>query len=332
MYDAIVIGAGPCGCAAAITLSKSGHKVVLLEKYKLPRYKSCSGILIDKSIRFIEKKLGRAVPAFVTCTPVENRGMVLFDDGGKKYEFQSRGLNILRDKFDCWLVSLAKEAGAEVRDESAVTHIRTTETEAEVEVNGASIFARYAIDCTGAVGVSGVRPAITTYQTFNVGSADLDYHYFYAFLQPELSDYDAWFNVKDGMLIIGAASPDAKAAKLFHEKFTAFMVRNYGLKITETRKTDKWIMRKIAPPFDIDCGAGRLLKAGENAGFLNPMGEGISCALESGYCAAAAVSNALNGTQNAADVYTELTVETVNYMRRQWKLVGKMSDKFAYMN
>ena len=32
MYDIIVIGAGPCGCIAARTLSKNGLKVLLLEK------------------------------------------------------------------------------------------------------------------------------------------------------------------------------------------------------------------------------------------------------------------------------------------------------------
>ena len=42
---------------------------------------------------------------------------------------------------------------------------------------------------------------ITTFQTFNEGRIALDPHYFYAYLQPELSEYDAWFNVKDGFLL-----------------------------------------------------------------------------------------------------------------------------------
>ena len=32
--------------------------------------------------------------------------------------------------------------------------------------------------------------------------------------------------------------------------------------------------------FKIDYGVGRILFAGEVAGFLNPMGEGISCGME----------------------------------------------------
>ena len=43
---------------AARTLSKNGLGVLLLEKCRLPRYKSCSGILIEKSMLFIEQQFG----------------------------------------------------------------------------------------------------------------------------------------------------------------------------------------------------------------------------------------------------------------------------------
>ena len=45
MYDVIVVGAGPAGCTAAKTLADKGHKVLLIEKLRIPRYKSCSGQL-----------------------------------------------------------------------------------------------------------------------------------------------------------------------------------------------------------------------------------------------------------------------------------------------
>ena len=37
-YDAIVIGGGPAGSTAACVLAMKGHKVVVLEKEKFPRY------------------------------------------------------------------------------------------------------------------------------------------------------------------------------------------------------------------------------------------------------------------------------------------------------
>jgi len=37
-WDAIVVGAGPAGCAASTTLAQHGRKVLVLEKEKFPRY------------------------------------------------------------------------------------------------------------------------------------------------------------------------------------------------------------------------------------------------------------------------------------------------------
>ena len=37
-YDAILIGAGPAGSSAAAILSEHGHKILLIEREKFPRY------------------------------------------------------------------------------------------------------------------------------------------------------------------------------------------------------------------------------------------------------------------------------------------------------
>ncbi len=42
-YDCIIVGAGPAGASAAYQLSQTGHRVLLLEKASLPRYKPCGG-------------------------------------------------------------------------------------------------------------------------------------------------------------------------------------------------------------------------------------------------------------------------------------------------
>ncbi len=45
MYDVIVVGAGPTGSTAAKVLAEKRLHVLLVERHKLPRYKSCSGVL-----------------------------------------------------------------------------------------------------------------------------------------------------------------------------------------------------------------------------------------------------------------------------------------------
>ncbi len=333
MYDVIVIGAGPCGSTTAFTLSKSGLKVLLLEKNKLPRYKSCSGVLIEKSLRLVEKYFGQSVPLSVTCTPVQNRGMVFTDDLGKEYKFESRGLNIWRDKFDYWLTTLAKQSGVEVKDESIVTSIQEIDDKVCVSVNGTKEYAKFVVDCSGTVGIGEqAHNNVITYQTYNNGTIGLDLHYFYAYLQPELSGYDAWFNVKDDMLVLGVATTNPKEIKKYYYKFIAYMADKHNLSIDNQISDDKWIIRNILPPFNIDYGVGGVLKAGETAGFLNPMGEGISSAMESGYSAACAIISNFNNKQNVIEEYKRNVAETRNYMQRQWQLVGRMSKKFAFMN
>ena len=40
-YDAVIIGAGPAGSAAAILLARAGWSVALIEKQRFPRRKVC---------------------------------------------------------------------------------------------------------------------------------------------------------------------------------------------------------------------------------------------------------------------------------------------------
>ena len=100
MYDVIVVGAGPAGCTAAKALAEKGYKVLLVEKFKMPRYKSCSGVLIKKSMELVKKYFGEAVPESAMCTPTDNRGMVFTNDAGKEYRFEQEGLNVWRSHFD----------------------------------------------------------------------------------------------------------------------------------------------------------------------------------------------------------------------------------------
>ena len=301
MYDVIVVGAGPAGCTAAKILAENGFRVLFTEKFKLPRYKSCSGQLIQKTLNLVEQYFGESTPYCVTCTPAENRGMIFTNDKGNEYRFEPPGLNVWRSSFDEWLARKAEQSGAELCDETAVLSCKEENDTVTVTFKGKSVYteqARFVVDCEGVVGalkrklLNNAPKYITTFQTYNQGSIDLDHHYFYAYLQPDFSEYDAWFNVKDGHLVLGVS-------------------------VKGTGKTD--------------YGVGRVLFAGEIAGFLNPMGEGISAGMESGYCAAQAIMQHFDDLKMVYSDYREKTKSLHGYMKRQWNFVAGIADTFSEM-
>lgn len=340
MRDVIVIGAGPAGCSAAKALSDRGRGVLHVEKFSLPRYKSCSGVLIKKSMELCEKYFGESVPEKAFCEPFENRGMIFTDDKGSEYRFEQEGRNVWRAGFDNWLAEKAEAAGAELRCNTSVLSVTELSDCVEVTLRGSETYTertRYVIDCEGVVGAvkrgltGRSEEYITTFQTFNSGTIDLDPHYFYAYLQPELSEYDAWFNVKDNMLVLGVAVRDTKKIAEFYAKFLGYMRENHGLCLKAEHKREKWLMPRIRPDHSVLYARGRVFFAGEAAGFLNPMGEGVSAALESGHLAARAVSENLSEPEKAAAAYKSAAAPLCVYMERQWRFVGSIAGTFAEM-
>lgn len=341
MYDVIVIGAGPTGSSAARELAASGYRVLLAEKFQMPRNKSCSGILIKKSVELVGAYFGESVPRAVMCTPHENRGIIFTNDAGQEYRYEQSGLNIWRSAFDCWLANKAAEAGAELRDATTAVCCEEHTDHVAVTLRGKHGYstetARIVIACDGAVSaikrrLTDTRPDnIITYQTFNTGSIDLDPHYFYAYLQPQFSGYDAWFNVKDDSLIFGVSAKDARRISHYYETFIAYMKTRHNTIIRAQEKMERWIMPRIRTGCPVEHGQGRVLFAGETAGFLNPMGEGISSGLESGYAAAKAIQQGDADMQAVYSAYDANTHELKTYMERQWRLVAGLSEKFAHM-
>ncbi len=341
MYDVIVIGAGPAGCTVSKLLAQKGCKTLLAEKLEIPRYKSCSGQLIKKSIDLVWKIFKESVPEKAMCSPTENRGMIFTNDKGREFRFEQNGLNVWRSSFDGWLAEKAAENGAEIRDNTMALDYDENENSVTVTFRGNSTYresAKYLICCEGAAGnikrkkfSKNSTPFITTFQTYNIGSIQLDHHYFYAYLQPELSQYDAWFNVKDGKLILGVSVNDNSRIRYYHQKFISYMEKKHQLKIEQQLKTDKWIMPHVQPDCSINCGVGRIFFAGEAAGFLNPMGEGISAALESSFHIACAVSENFENKEAVLSAYKNNLAPLHEHMKRQWNLVSGLADTFKHM-
>lgn len=75
MHDAVVVGAGPAGIAAALMLKRAGRDVVVIDKATFPRDKCCGDGLTTGALRILDE-LGfdpTTVPSWTPCTDVRLR-------------------------------------------------------------------------------------------------------------------------------------------------------------------------------------------------------------------------------------------------------------------
>lgn len=150
-FDAIVVGGGPAGCAAAVTMARAGLDVLLFERGKYVGAKAMWGGA------FFGPQLRQLFPEFLTEAPFERfvgRHAVSFMTNGASVAIDFRstalatppynGYILLRARFDSWMAKKAEGAGAIVaagmrvddlvmRDK-AVTGVRVGEEEFGADV------------------------------------------------------------------------------------------------------------------------------------------------------------------------------------------------------
>jgi flavin-dependent dehydrogenase len=112
--DAIVVGAGPAGSAAATVLAEAGARVLLLEKDRFPRRKVCGEFLSGGARTSLERLgVGERIAALEPGRIGEG---VIFPAGGRPVSFRlaAPAIGISRDRLDALLAERAREAGAAV--------------------------------------------------------------------------------------------------------------------------------------------------------------------------------------------------------------------------
>ncbi|WP_431855116.1 FAD-dependent monooxygenase [Azospirillum sp.] len=129
-FDAIVVGAGPSGNAAAYTLAKSGLSVLQLERGEYPGAKNVQGGIMYAA------ELEKLIPDFREDCPterhvIEQRIWLLGDDSYIGTNYRSDGYNtetpnrytIIRANIDKWFSEKIRGAGALQICETTVTEL-----------------------------------------------------------------------------------------------------------------------------------------------------------------------------------------------------------------
>ena len=130
-WDAIVIGGGPAGSSCAAILAEYGHRVLVLEREKFPRYH-----IGESLIPFTYQPLERLglIPMMKSSGFVKKYSVVFISRSGKAsepfYFFNRYDRNsvaqtwqVLRSEFDQILMDNARSKGAEVIEEITVKEL-----------------------------------------------------------------------------------------------------------------------------------------------------------------------------------------------------------------
>jgi geranylgeranyl reductase family protein len=151
--DVAVVGGGPAGAAAAITLARAGRDVLLVDKATFPRDKICGDGLTAGALRHLES-LGldpAAVPSWqavddvVVSSPSHHEVTFPLPRGDGVYAVVAR-----RTELDAALLDVARAAGVRVCEGCAVTGAAERPDRIVLEVEGSGpVSARYAIGADG---------------------------------------------------------------------------------------------------------------------------------------------------------------------------------------
>ncbi len=329
--DVIIVGASLAAAAAAKRLTDAGLETVVLERKTLPRHKICSGILSPRGHRFLLENFG-PLPPEVLHAPTSCRGVTFHFPSMVSLSMDFFGgttPHLHRKYSDHWAI---QQSRAEVHDETSFAgledHGDHVLVHARKHGEPLEYRARWVI---GADGPSSLvtRAVYPDYPKqipwFFVGQkfhdiieCPLDEQYFHFWFHPGLGHY-TWSHARDGRQIVGVGFKrgDNFAAK--HANVVNYLSEKHGVKLKE-HTDDEGCAENFGPSLinRYVFGKGNVLITGQAAGFLNMIGEGMSCALHSGAISGEAVVEARLRNRPVQELYRKMIASEVRRTSDQW--------------
>ncbi|MDD3798593.1 MAG: FAD-dependent oxidoreductase [Novosphingobium sp.] len=170
-FDAIVVGAGPSGNAAAYTMAKAGLNVLQIERGEYSGSKNVQGAILYADA------LEKIIPDFRDDAPlerhiIEQRMWTMDDKSHTGMHYRSDDFNeekpnrytILRAQFDKWFSAKVREAGALLLCETTVTELvkdlKGNVIGVRTDRQGAPIMADVVVLAEGVNGLVGQRSGL----------------------------------------------------------------------------------------------------------------------------------------------------------------------------
>jgi geranylgeranyl reductase family protein len=323
-FDAVVVGAGPAGTIAALTLARGGARVALIDKARFPRDKACGDLIGPRGVGLLSELGLRVEPTRMV------RDLRVIGFGGDEISmwcpttdaFPDYALYVRRTALDNALFNEAVRAGAvpiHGRIGDPIHHDCGRLIGVSLD-SGRALGAEFFIGADGSTTRLGqianlVDPARGLWcfalRTYLPSSLDTPHIILwdqkpwkafpgYGWIFP---DGTGWANVGVGIGVGPNRSEGSRATR----ELDGFIDRMAHRGLIETpasedlppRRLGGWLRMGLT---GTKVAAGNVLLAGDAAALVNPyQGEGISQAIESGRAAATTI---LRAPARAAQAYT----------------------------
>ena len=326
----VVIGAGPAGCVAALTLHKLGHDVEIHEKTRFPRYRIGESLLPGTMSILNRLGLQEAIDAAEFVKKPSATFLWGQDQAPWTFSFATpktapwvfdHAIQCKRDEFDSLLMEEVKARGIAVHEDSSVTDVNLSVPDGvslTVRRDGSSheVDAGFVIDAAGSASPLARQLNVRRYDEFYKNFAIWSYFKRKDPFEGDLRGTTYSITFEDGWVWMIPLKGDMYSVGLVVDHSKAADVRESGLdqfyRATLARCSrameildDAEIVDKVRIvrdwSYDSEIfSAGRFFLCGDSACFTDPLfSQGVHLATQSAVSAAAAIDRI---TQNESEL------------------------------
>lgn len=293
LYDLTVVGGGPAGTSAAITAARSGAKVLLLERGRLPRQRVCGEFVSSESLELLAGLLADTHPEFLAGAARISVGRLFVDGRTITTSVDPPAASIARLDLDAALWEAAHKSGVSGRLQATVEGVDRSEDKFVVKTSVGIFQSRALILAAG--------------RWSNLDShARVDEHSRQQWLgikahfveESPAESVDLYFfdggycGVQPVHLASGETGGRVNACAMVRAGVARMLPEVFRLHPALEERTRHWkpLMESVTTfplVFREPCPVDGVLRVGDAAGFVDPfVGDGISLALRSGALAA----------------------------------------------
>ncbi len=357
-YDVLIIGAGPAGTTCATLLAEQGHRVLVLEREKFPRYHIGESLL-----PFTYQPLQRLglIDRMKDSTFVKKYSVQFVSPSGKasqpfyffnRYDRDSvaQTWQVLRSEFDQMLLDNSRAKGAEVVEETTVRELIQDGARVvgvRAQTRGGEVVeyrAPLTLDCTGKEAFTSVRKrwrmpdpylnkvAVWTYYKGALRDEGIDGGATTVAYVPDKGWF--WYIPQHNDMISVGVVAEGKyltrdGVKAPKEIFQREVEQNQWIKqhLAVGESTGEYHITSEYSHHSRYCGTDGLLLVGDAFAFLDPVfSSGVMLALKSGVLAADAVHQALVSRDYSAGQFTGYATALREGVENMRKLVYAFYD------